>query len=99
MCVLYHTGEYIDDTEDLVNINLDYSRNNLIRFELLITMGTFALAFYSYVAELLRGSTHTHTHTHTLRQGHKQSEPKGGVRLCSQLVDLGASGYVIAQNV
>lgn len=40
-------GEYIDDTEDLVNINLDNSRNKLIRFEILLTTGTFALSSYS----------------------------------------------------
>ncbi len=42
-------GEYIDDTEDLINIQLDYSRNKLIRFELLLTTGTFALTFFNMV--------------------------------------------------
>ncbi len=30
-----------------MNINLDNSRNKLIRFEIILTTGTFALAFYS----------------------------------------------------
>lgn len=51
---LARAGEYIDDTEDLVLINLDYSRNKLIRFEIILTTGTFALAFYSWVALLPR---------------------------------------------
>ncbi|GFH30263.1 magnesium transporter [Haematococcus lacustris] len=46
-------GEYIDDTEDLVNINLDYSRNRLIRFQILITIATFALGCYSCIASVL----------------------------------------------
>lgn len=46
-------GEYIDDTEDLVNIQLDYARNKLIRFEVVLTTGTFALAFMSCVAGIL----------------------------------------------
>ncbi len=33
------TGEYIDDTEDLINIELDYSRNRLLRLEIMITVG------------------------------------------------------------
>jgi hypothetical protein len=30
-----------------VNINLDYSRNKIIKLELLITIATFSLAFYA----------------------------------------------------
>lgn len=47
------TGEYIDDTEDLINIQLDYSRNKLIRFEIILTTGTFAIAIFSAVAGML----------------------------------------------
>jgi hypothetical protein len=47
------TGEYIDDTEDLINIQLDASRNALIRFDILLTTGTFALALFSAVAGML----------------------------------------------
>jgi hypothetical protein len=32
-------GEYIDDTEDYINIELDYSRNRLLRLEIMITVG------------------------------------------------------------
>lgn len=46
-------GEYIDDTEDLINIELDYSRNRLIRLEILITIGTFSLAFFNIVTGML----------------------------------------------
>jgi hypothetical protein len=47
------SGEYIDDTEDLINIQLDYSRNKLIRFEIVLTTGTFAIAMFSAVASML----------------------------------------------
>ncbi|CAL0299914.1 unnamed protein product [Lupinus luteus] len=42
--------EYIDDTEDYINIQLDNHRNQLIQLELFISSATFALAFYSLVA-------------------------------------------------
>ncbi|KAK4271191.1 hypothetical protein QN277_019919 [Acacia crassicarpa] len=37
--------EYIDDTEDCVNIQLDSYRNELIQLQLTLTMVTFALTF------------------------------------------------------
>eukprot|EP00879_Flechtneria_rotunda_P017595 GHRR01018445.1.p1 GENE.GHRR01018445.1~~GHRR01018445.1.p1 ORF type:complete len:489 (+),score=107.86 GHRR01018445.1:272-1738(+) len=43
-------GEYIDDTEDFINIELDYNRNRLLRIEILLTVATFALAVYNLVA-------------------------------------------------
>lgn len=46
-------GEYIDDTEDYINIELDYNRNRLIRFEILLTTATFALAFFAVVTGIL----------------------------------------------
>lgn len=46
-------GEYIDDTEDYVNIELDYSRNRLLRIEILLTIATFSLAVYNLVAGVL----------------------------------------------
>ncbi|GBF99922.1 magnesium transporter-like [Raphidocelis subcapitata] len=46
-------GEYIDDTEDLINIELDYSRNRLLRLEILITVATFCLALYNLLAGVL----------------------------------------------
>lgn len=42
--------EYVDDTEDYINIELDFKRNELIQLELLLTTGTFSLAIYSVVA-------------------------------------------------
>ncbi|EFJ43506.1 hypothetical protein VOLCADRAFT_96274 [Volvox carteri f. nagariensis] len=50
---LMSIGEYIDDTEDLINIQLDFSRNKLIRFDILLTAGTFALAFFNIVTGML----------------------------------------------
>lgn len=46
-------GEYIDDTEDLINIELDYSRNRLIRIEIVITTATFMLSFFNLAAGVL----------------------------------------------
>lgn len=42
--------EYIDDTEDYINIQLDNHRNQLIQLELFLSSGTVCLAFYSLVA-------------------------------------------------
>lgn len=42
--------EHVDDTEDYINIELDFKRNELIQLELLLTTGTLALAIYGVVA-------------------------------------------------
>ncbi|KAJ7560871.1 hypothetical protein O6H91_03G003500 [Diphasiastrum complanatum] len=42
--------EYIEDTEDFINIQLDNVRNQLIQFELLLTTATFVVAIYGVVA-------------------------------------------------
>ncbi|CAI9283669.1 unnamed protein product [Lactuca saligna] len=42
--------EYIDDTEDFINIQLDNVRNQLIQFELLLTTATFIVAIFGVVA-------------------------------------------------
>ncbi|KAL0863057.1 hypothetical protein Bca101_042175 [Brassica carinata] len=42
--------EYIDDTEDYINIQLDNHRNQLIQLELVLSSGTVCSAFYSLVA-------------------------------------------------
>ncbi|KAF8021658.1 hypothetical protein BT93_G1952 [Corymbia citriodora subsp. variegata] len=42
--------EYIDDTEDFINIQLDNVRNQLIQFELLLTTATFVVAMFGVVA-------------------------------------------------
>lgn len=42
--------EYIDDTEDYVNIQLDNQRNELIQLQLTITIASFAIAFETLVA-------------------------------------------------
>ena len=50
---LIQLGELVEDTEDLVNLSLDYARNKLIRFDIVITCGTFSLALFSAVAGML----------------------------------------------
>ncbi|AES62069.2 magnesium transporter MRS2-like protein [Medicago truncatula] len=42
--------EYIDDSEDYINIQLDNHRNNLIQLELFLTSGTIGLSIFSLVA-------------------------------------------------
>lgn len=46
----YIAGEFIKDTEEYINIELDSSRNRLIRLEIVLTAGTFAVAIFSLVA-------------------------------------------------
>ena len=48
--LLHVLDEHVDDTEDYINIELDFKRNELIQLELLLTTGTFSLAIYSVVA-------------------------------------------------
>ena len=50
---LVQLGELVEDTEDLVNLSLDYARNKLIRFDIVITCGAFSLALFSAVASML----------------------------------------------
>ena len=47
---LMNAAEYIQDTEEYINIELDSSRNRLIRLELVINTATFSIAMYSLVA-------------------------------------------------
>ncbi|GLT42732.1 hypothetical protein SLA2020_167180 [Shorea laevis] len=42
--------EYIDDTEDYVNIQLDNQRNELIQLQLILTIASFAIAAETLVA-------------------------------------------------
>ncbi|CAM8881627.1 unnamed protein product [Rhodiola kirilowii] len=44
--------EYIDDTEDYINIQLDNKRNQLIQLELFLGSGTLCLSVYSLVAAI-----------------------------------------------
>ncbi|XP_021764678.1 magnesium transporter MRS2-I-like [Chenopodium quinoa] len=44
--------EYIDDTEDYINIQLDNYRNQLIQLELFLSSGTVCLSIYSLVAAI-----------------------------------------------
>ncbi|CAN6284052.1 unnamed protein product [Urochloa humidicola] len=42
--------EYIDDTEDYVNIQLDNQRNELIQLQLTLTIASFGIAANTYIA-------------------------------------------------
>ena len=42
--------EYIDDTEDYVNIQLDNHRNELIQLQLTLTIASFAIAIETLIA-------------------------------------------------
>ncbi|KAB2043550.1 hypothetical protein ERO13_D01G022300v2 [Gossypium hirsutum] len=44
--------EYIDDTEDYINIQLDNHRNQLIQLELFLSSGSVCLSVYSLVAAI-----------------------------------------------
>ncbi|PNX76444.1 magnesium transporter MRS2-i-like protein, partial [Trifolium pratense] len=44
--------EYIDDTEDYINIQLDNHRNQLIQLELFLSSGTVCFSIYSLVAAI-----------------------------------------------
>nr|GEW55768.1 magnesium transporter MRS2-4 [Tanacetum cinerariifolium] len=44
--------EYIDDTEDYVNLQLDNQRNELIQLQLTLTIASFAIIFETLVAGL-----------------------------------------------
>ncbi|CAI9764095.1 unnamed protein product [Fraxinus pennsylvanica] len=48
--ILGKLKEYIDDTEDFINIQLDNVGNQLIQFELLLTTATFVVAIFGVVA-------------------------------------------------
>jgi magnesium transporter len=41
---------YIDDTEDYINLQLDHHRNQLLQLEIILTIATFVMAMFSVVA-------------------------------------------------
>ncbi|XP_077213071.1 magnesium transporter 6 [Tasmannia lanceolata] len=45
--------EYIDDTEDYVNIQLDNQRNELIQLQLILTIASFSITIETLIAGLL----------------------------------------------
>lgn len=53
--------EYIDDTEDYLNIELDSHRNQLIQLELVLTAAMFALALVTVIAGIF-GMNMNNTH-------------------------------------
>jgi magnesium transporter len=50
---LVSMDEFIKDTEEYINIELDSARNRLIRLEISVTAGTFGLGIWSLVAGIL----------------------------------------------
>lgn len=48
--VYFQVREYIDDTEDYVNIQLDNQRNELIQLQLTLTIASFAVAVETLIA-------------------------------------------------
>ena len=47
---IWQVREYIDDTEDYVNIQLDNQRNELIQLQLTLTIASFGIATNTYIA-------------------------------------------------
>lgn len=50
---LVSIADYIQDTEEYINIELDSARNRLIKLEILITAATFAIACFGLIAGIL----------------------------------------------
>ncbi|KAM7250687.1 hypothetical protein ACFE04_022570 [Oxalis oulophora] len=50
--------EYIDDTEDYVNIQLDNQRNELIQLQLTLTIATFAITVETVIASVFGMNIH-----------------------------------------
>lgn len=50
---LQSLGKYITDVEAFVNIHMDAVRNRMIKFEILLMVGTFALGVYAVIAGVL----------------------------------------------
>ncbi|KAI7841968.1 hypothetical protein COHA_004495 [Chlorella ohadii] len=50
---LRNIGEYIEDTEEYINIELDAGRNRLIRLDIVLTAATFAFAPFNLLAGIL----------------------------------------------
>ena len=57
--------EFIDDTEDFVNIELDSQRNQLIKFELILTTATLFVSIYGVIAGVFGMN---------LKNGHEESK-------------------------
>ena len=52
---LRNVGEYIEDTEEYINIELDAGRNRLIRLDIVLTAASFAIAPFNLLAGGCRG--------------------------------------------
>ena len=50
---LQSLGKYITDVEAFVNIHMDAVRNRMIKFEILLMVGTFALGVFAVIAGIL----------------------------------------------
>ena len=53
MLVLLQLKNYIDDTEDYINLQLDNHRNQLLQLEIVLTIATFIMAMFSVVVSAL----------------------------------------------
>lgn len=62
--IMLQVREYIDDTEDYVNIQLDNQRNELIQLQLTLTSASFAIAVETGVAGIF-GMNIPYTWDHT----------------------------------
>lgn len=51
------TDEYIKDTEEFIDIDLDWNRNRLIKLDIVLTTATFAIAPFNVFAGM-KGCTH-----------------------------------------
>lgn len=83
-------GEFIEDTEEYINIELDSSRNRLLRLEIVLTAATFAIAIFSLVAGaclLQNVGWHQHSkaqplETHGIGLGTQGNYPCGCIQVC-----------------
>jgi hypothetical protein len=50
---LVSLGAYIQDSEEFINIELDSSRNRLIRFEIILSVATFAIMPFNIISGML----------------------------------------------
>lgn len=75
--------EYIDDTEDYINIEQDKHRNQLLQLELVMSAGTFTLAFVAVISGIFGMN---------LKNGEEQEKSNTTFILVSTISSLGAVG-------
>ncbi|KAL0367118.1 UNVERIFIED_CONTAM: Magnesium transporter MRS2-2 [Sesamum radiatum] len=75
--------EYIDNTEDYINIQLDNHRNQLIQLELFLSSGTVCLSIYSLVAGIFGMNI-----PYTWNEDHGKDEKRGERKQSSYCFDI-----------